>query len=61
MHLLVEYVRENIQTRLVSELYREEVFDYLLQEDEAIAAERTRCQTLLDVYNRAFSIISEVI
>jgi dynamin 1-like protein len=61
MHLLVDQTRDAVQNRLVAALYRESIFDTLLQEDEAIAAERARCQSMLDVYNRAFSIISEVI
>ncbi|KAI8055102.1 putative dynamin-like GTPase Dnm1 [Syncephalis plumigaleata] len=61
MHLLVDQTRDAVQNRLVAALYRENIFDTLLQEDEAIAAERARCQSMLDVYNRAFSIISEVI
>ena len=61
MHLLVENCKENIQNRLVSSLYKEGMYDELLNEDEAVAAERTRCKQLLDVYNRAFQIISEAI
>lgn len=61
MHLLVDHVKEGLQTRLVSALYRERVFDELLQEDESIAAERQRCQSMMEVYNRAFQIISEAV
>ncbi|RKP26884.1 Dynamin GTPase effector domain-containing protein [Syncephalis pseudoplumigaleata] len=61
MHLLVDQTRDAVQNRLVAALYREDLFNVLLQEDEAIATERARCQSMLDVYNRAFSIISEVI
>ena len=61
MHLLVDQTRDAVQNRLVTALYKESIFDTLLQEDEAIAAERARCQGMLDVYNRAFTIISEVI
>ncbi|ORX87270.1 dynamin-related protein [Basidiobolus meristosporus CBS 931.73] len=61
MHLLVNYTRENIQNRLVSELYKQEAFSELLQEDENIVAEREKCKTMLDVYRKAFAIISEAI
>ncbi|KAG1126176.1 hypothetical protein G6F61_002193 [Rhizopus arrhizus] len=37
MHLLVNHSRESIQNRLVSTLYKEEIFDELLQEDETIS------------------------
>ncbi|KAI7849538.1 dynamin-A [Circinella umbellata] len=59
MHLLVNFTRESVQNRLVSELYREDLFNDLLLEDSAIAAERTRCKAMLDMYRKAFVIISE--
>lgn len=59
MHLLVNFTRESVQNRLVAELYKEELFADLLLEDPAIAGERTRCKAMLDVYRKAFSIISE--
>ncbi|RKP12082.1 Dynamin central region-domain-containing protein [Piptocephalis cylindrospora] len=61
MHLLVDHVKEGLQTRLVASLYRESVFEELLQEDESITAERQRCQSMMEVYNRAFQIISEAV
>ncbi|CAG8454909.1 8026_t:CDS:10 [Paraglomus occultum] len=59
MHLLVNYSREAVQNRLVSELYKEELFSDLLQEDENLANERQKCKTMLDVYKKAFEIINE--
>ncbi|KAI9484415.1 putative dynamin-like GTPase Dnm1 [Zychaea mexicana] len=61
MHLLVNFTRESVQNRLVSELYREDLFSELLLEDSAVAAERTRCKAMLDMYRKAFGIISESI
>lgn len=61
MHLLVNFAKESVQNRLVSELYRENLFDELLHEDSSIVAERERCKALLDAYKRAFSIIQETI
>ncbi|KAI7899124.1 Dynamin central region-domain-containing protein [Cokeromyces recurvatus] len=57
MHLLVNYSRETVQNRLVAALYKEENFDELLQEDDAIATEREKCKTMLNVYKQAFEII----
>lgn len=61
MHLLVNFTRESVQNRLVSELYREDLFTDLLQEDSGVTAERARCKAMLDMYRKAFSIISETI
>ncbi|GAA5805746.1 hypothetical protein HPULCUR_011271 [Helicostylum pulchrum] len=60
MHLLVNFTRENVQNRLVSSLYREELFDPLLKEDPNIASERERCKAMLDIYKNVFTLISEV-
>ncbi|CAG8629061.1 8809_t:CDS:10, partial [Ambispora leptoticha] len=59
MHLLVNNSRESVQNRLVAELYKEDLFVDLLQEDENLASERQKCQTMLDVYKKAFEIINE--
>jgi len=59
MHLLVNYSRESVQTRLVATLYKEELFDDLLQEDDNLCAERAKCKAMLDVFKNAFSIINE--
>jgi dynamin 1-like protein len=59
MHLLVNHSRETVQNRLVSELYKEELFADLLQEDENLASERQKCKTMLDVYRKAFEVINE--
>ncbi|RIA95554.1 dynamin-related protein [Glomus cerebriforme] len=59
MHLLVNHSRESVQNRLVSELYKEELFSELLQEDENLASERQKCKTMLDVYRKAFEVINE--
>ncbi|CAO3633085.1 unnamed protein product [Cunninghamella blakesleeana] len=61
MHLLVNHSREAVQNRLVTSLYKRELFDELLQEDEAMATERAKCKQLLDVYKQAFEIVNSVI
>lgn len=57
MHLLVNHSREAVQNRLVSALYKQDRFDELLQEDESIAAEREKCEAMLNVYKQAFELI----
>ncbi|BFZ53713.1 Dynamin-related GTPase protein [Savitreella phatthalungensis] len=61
MHLLVNHVKGNIQNRLVSVLYKSELFDSLLYEDEFVAQERDKCSKLLSVYSEANRIIQEVL
>lgn len=60
MHLLVNFSRDAIQQRLVTQLYKPELFGELLHEDEALVAERTRVKALLDAYKEAFRVLSEV-
>ena len=47
MHLLVNHSKDVVQNRLVSELYKEELFGDLLYEDDGIKAEREKCEKLL--------------
>lgn len=54
MHLLVNFSRDSIQQRLVTSLYKPELFAELLFEDEALVSERTRVKALLDAYKEAF-------
>ncbi|KIK14779.1 hypothetical protein PISMIDRAFT_116442 [Pisolithus microcarpus 441] len=60
MHLLVNYSSKHVQNRLVATLYKPELFSELLDEDEALVAERTRVRALLDAYKEAFKTLSEV-
>jgi dynamin 1-like protein len=61
MHLLVNFSKEAAQNRLVSELYKELLFEDLLYEDEALAQEREKCQNMLKTYREAAKVIGEVI
>jgi len=60
MHLLVNHTCQHVQNRLVSSLYKPELFTNLLNEDEALVAERTRVKALLDAYKDAFKTLSDV-
>ncbi|KAI6249390.1 Dynamin-related protein DNM1 [Erysiphe necator] len=60
MHLLVNHSKDVVQNRLVSELYREEMFEELLYEDDAVKKEREKCEKLLRTYREAAKIIGEV-
>lgn len=61
MHLLVNHSKDVVQNRLVSELYREDMFEELLYEDDAVKKEREKCEKLLKTYREAAKIVGEVI
>ena len=60
MHFLVNHTSQHVQNRLVSSLYKPDLFGELLNEDEALVAERARVKALLDAYKEAFKTLSEV-
>lgn len=60
MHFLVNNSSQQVQNRLVASLYKPDLFQNLLNEDETIVAERTRVKALLDAYKEAFKTLSEV-
>lgn len=60
MHFLVNHTSQHVQNRLVSSLYRPDLFTDLLNEDESLVAERTRVKALLDAYKEAFKTLSDV-
>ena len=61
MHLLVNHSKDVVQNRLVSELYKEDLFAELLHEDEGIKGEREKCEQSLATYREAAKIIGEVL
>ena len=61
MHLLVNHSKDVVQNRLVSELYREDLFNDLLYEDDGVKAEREKCERMLTTYREASKIIGEVL
>ncbi|KAJ9300205.1 hypothetical protein DTO271G3_2322 [Paecilomyces variotii] len=61
MHLLVNHSKDVVQNRLVSELYKEDLFGDLLYEDDGIKAEREKCERLLETYKEAAKIVGEVL
>lgn len=51
---LIDHTREAIQNRLVSVLFKESLFEGLLEEDPALTGERQRVASLLQAYRKAF-------
>ncbi|PPQ68384.1 hypothetical protein CVT25_007922 [Psilocybe cyanescens] len=60
MHFLVNHTAQQVQNRLVASLYKPDLFADMLNEDEALVAERTRVKALLDAYKEAFKTLSDV-
>jgi dynamin 1-like protein len=60
MHFLVNDTSQQVHNRLVVNLYKPNLFSDLLDEDEALVNERTRVIALLDAYQEAFKILSEI-
>lgn len=60
MHFLVNHTAQHVQNRLVAALYKPELFPDLLNEDEALVAERARVKALLEAYKEAFKTLADV-
>ncbi|MCP9265601.1 Dynamin-1-like protein [Dirofilaria immitis] len=60
MHFLVNYVRDNLQSELVQQLYKREVIEELLTESPVMAQRRKEAAEMLNALNKASNIISEV-
>lgn len=60
MHFLVNYVKDNLQSELVTHLYKADNADQLLDESEHIAQRRKEAGDMLKALQRAAHIISEI-
>nr|ATL63303.1 dynamin-1-like 2 protein [Nilaparvata lugens] len=60
MHFLVNYIKDNLQSELVTHLYKSEKADELLSESELIAQRRKEASDMLKALQKANQIISEV-
>lgn len=60
MHFMVNMTKINVQSELVQNLYKSELFDELLKEDEEVAAKRQATQKMLNVLLEAQDIVHEV-
>ena len=60
MHFLVNHVKENLQSELVSHLYQHEKLEGLLEESDHITEKRKEAAEKLKALQRASEIISEI-
>nr|CAG4643752.1 EOG090X01UE [Lepidurus arcticus] len=60
MHFMVNHVKDQLQSELVSRLYRTEQIDSLLEESEHIAQRRKEAANMLQTLQKASHIISEI-
>ncbi|XP_017876106.1 dynamin-1-like protein isoform X2 [Ceratina calcarata] len=60
MHFLVNYVKDNLQSELVTHLYKSDHADVLLNENEHIAVRRKEAADMLKALTQAGHIISEI-
>jgi len=60
MHFLVNFVKDNLQSELVSSLYKQDQIESLLSESEHIGQRRKEAAEMLDALQKASQIISEI-
>nr|XP_034307596.1 dynamin-1-like protein [Crassostrea gigas] len=60
MHFLVNFIKDNLQSELVSSLYKREELEFLLEESEHIAQRRNEAIEMLQALQRASQIIGEI-
>ena len=60
MHFMVNFVKDNLQSELVSSLYKAEQIESLLSESEHIGQRRKEAAETLEALQKASQIISEI-
>lgn len=60
MHFLVNFVKDNLQSELVSSLYKQDQIESLLTESEHIGQRRKEAAEMLQALQKASQIISEI-
>lgn len=60
MHFLVNYVKDNLQSELVTHLYKQDQFCTLLSESEHISLRRKEATEMLNALQKASLIIGEI-
>lgn len=60
MHFTVNAAKDILQKELVTQLYREDLFETLLKEPDDVAERRTRCKEMLEVMRAALEVIGQL-
>lgn len=60
MHFLVNFIKDNLQSELVRQLYKKEEIDMLLEESEHVATRRKEAQEMVQALTRASHVIGEI-
>ena len=60
MHCLVNYVKEELQSELVSELYKTEAYDELMEEASEMIARRKEVSEMVKALQKASEILNEI-
>ncbi|KAJ1387031.1 GTPase effector domain [Sesbania bispinosa] len=60
MHFLVNNTKRELHNVFIEKLYREDLFEEMLQEPDEIAAKRKHCRELLRAYQQAFRELDEL-
>ena len=60
MHCLVNFVRDKLQSELVSELYKREAYDELMEESVDTIARRHEIEEMVSALQKAHEILNEV-
>ncbi|KAL3010859.1 hypothetical protein AAZX31_07G168300 [Glycine max] len=60
MHFLVNNTKRELHNVFIEKLYREDLFEEMLQEPEEVAKKRKHCRELLRAYQQAFKDLNEL-
>lgn len=60
MHFLVNFVKDNLQSELVTHLYKHDCFNQLLAESEHVAVRRREAAQMVKALHKASQIIGEI-
>ena len=60
MHFMVKHAKENMQTELVSKLYKEDLLSEVMRETPEVAQRRQEIQEMRTLLHRALEIVNEV-